>query len=121
MIVCERVLLSESHFVVFLINFPPTLSAAIEGRGKVIHVMYIEYVLYCIIIHVYIVQFKMRDDKWIKYMFNHVLYKMMWKYWQEIIWQIDQKCQYKLCHLIQLIMTHCYKIGNNKNQPVCNL
>ena len=68
MIVCERVLLSESHFVVFLINFPPTLSAAIEGRGKVIHVMYIEYyVLYCIIIHVYIVQFKMRDDTWIKY------------------------------------------------------
>ena len=53
MIVCERVLLSESHFVVFLINFPPTLSAAIEGRGKVIHVMYIEYVLYYIIIHVY--------------------------------------------------------------------
>ena len=85
MIVCERVLLSESHFVVFLINFPPTLSAAIEGRGKVIHVMYIEYVLYCIIIHVYIVQFKMRDATWIKCMFNHVLYKMMWKHWQEII------------------------------------
>ena len=27
----------------------------------------------------------MRDVTWIKYMFNHVLYKMMWKYWQEII------------------------------------